>query len=224
MRGLPWLGLGACVVMVGLMACSSDDDGGSSGAAGSAGGTAGNAGTGGGSAGTGGSTAGTGGTAGAGSNCEGACEKITAQNCSAEPDQATCVTDCEQDIEGSSTCSSQGVAVTACVAASATVSCDEEGDAQFENCDNELSAWLSCSGCDADDDDTACDTCQKTQCCAEYKALVGDLDFFDLQACMDPCGDDEACMGDCGSTYPDATTKLFAFINCQETNCGTQCQ
>jgi len=184
---------------------------GGTGASAGAGGSAGSAG----SAGTGGG--------GGGGDCVAACEKITAQGCSNEPDQATCVTDCEQDIVGSATCGTEGEAVIACIANTATVSCDGEGDAQFEGCNTELSAWLGCAACDEDDDDTPCDTCQKTACCSELKAFFGDPDAWDFQACIDPCGDDAACQQDCFDQYPDPAADLVALAECFETKCATEC-
>lgn len=227
MRRYPWIGLCAVMAVVASTGCSDDDDGGGAngGAAGSGGGaagTGGSAGSGGGTAGTGGGSAGTGG--GDPSDCEVACEKITAQNCPAEPDQPTCVGDCEQDIVGSATCGQQGADVTACVAATAAVSCDEEGDAQFEGCNDELAAWFACSGCDPDEDDTACDTCQKTQCCDEFKALAGDPAFFDLQACLDPCGDDESCVDACVAQYPQTAQSLMGFFDCMNQSCAAHCE
>ena len=214
------LSVGAALVLLGAMACSSDD----SGTAGSGGGTAGSgggtAGSGGGAAGSGGGTAGTGG--GAVADCATACVKINAASCPNE-DAATCESECNNDIVGSANCATQGSAIVDCVNGIATVTCDSEGDPVFAGCESQLSAWLACSACDASASDNTCEACQKTQCCAQRKAVFGNPDFMALIDCTAPCNDDQACIQPCKDQYPTAFAAYVTLIECMSSSCATDC-
>ena len=72
-----------------------------------------------------------------------------------------------------------------------------------------------------DSNDDACDTCSKSSCCAEFKALVGDARFFDYVDLLNACTD-SAC-ADCQAQYPNVPQVIQNYIMCQRSNCAAPC-
>jgi hypothetical protein len=74
-------------------------------------------------------------------------------------------------------------------------------------------------------DDLACDTCVKTNCCADYTAYVTATDAAAFSACLNACTTvDQACFDDCSGKSPVAGAAYEKLITeCVATTCDTAC-
>ena len=176
---------GALLLLGGLAACGDDDDSNSGGSAGSA------------TGGTGGSeTGGTGGGTGA-LDCAGACANIAAANCANADDEATCSADCSTEMGAHLTdCGTEASTLVTCVATT-TITCDEDEDPLPGECVDEGRAYEVCIACLPEAEDDACDTCIKTDCCTELKAMIEDYNTTTEDAYFD-CNENH-CVDECGS-------------------------
>lgn len=77
--------------------------------------------------------------------------------------------------------------------------------------------------CAAGDQDTACATCLKTNCCDLVVPYLTASDGPQFAACIDPCTD-QACVDDCAGQFPIAGAAYDALgSQCAATTCVTDC-
>lgn len=161
--------------------------------------------------------------------CTRVCSKIVAAGCSDETEtQSECEEDCREDLS-IETCASENNAYLGCLSGRSTVSCDDDGDAEFAGCDNEAAATDSCSTCIIESHDDECTKCQRTQCCTERKALRGMADESAYYDCQDVCyetspGPAEECLEGCNTQYPQVRAAEEAKDACELQKCQTACQ
>lgn len=215
-----WLGLAIGGLSLALAAgCGSDDDGGGAGGGGGTGGGTG------GSAGAAGAAGGAGGSSSVNPKCQASCDAVAAVGCQNDQSVETCAADCTEGLEGATTCKAELEAVADCIA-SATLSCNAEGKANiFTACATESQDVVVCSACEPAAGDTACDTCSKTNCCDESKAVLGDPNVVAYRDCIGACtAGDTACLGDCATQYPDASQKAQDYLGCLQSQCSNDCK
>ena len=142
-----------------------------------------------------------------------------------EKDEATCTSDCESDFAGLTSCQSEFAALKQCDN-SGTVTCDPSGHAEVAlyDCSSTLLAWGVCSACEHFSVDTPCDSCEKTNCCSELKAMASDPDGGQALAyCIKACTDQD-CVKGCYGNYPKGYATAEPYLSCRSSSCATQCQ
>lgn len=73
-------------------------------------------------------------------------------------------------------------------------------------------------------DKPACDTCAKDKCCAEVLACDKSNDCKALQACLEPCANDDlVCVLTCQAAHPKGQDALQEVGSCALANCKTEC-
>jgi hypothetical protein len=74
--------------------------------------------------------------------------------------------------------------------------------------------------CEVEATDSACGTCAKQDCCAEWTACLDDPDCVGYLNCTDPCAADSICIEQCGTTYPLGLAAYLEFLDCRDAACG----
>jgi hypothetical protein len=167
-------------------------------------------------------TGGTGSTSGGGT-CESACNHVASVPCiDQDGGVPACVSQCEAEISSSAQCASQTQAYLECVS-TATITCDANGVPNVSTvCATQSRAYSMCAACLPASTDDACDTCSKSSCCTEWRALVGDPHLFDYSDCISACPD-IACFDGCDAQYPSVLQNSQNYATCQSTNCAADC-
>lgn len=70
--------------------------------------------------------------------------------------------------------------------------------------------------------DATCESCTETSCCAELTACDSGTACNDLFSCLDGCTD-MACQQQCITDHMDGAPDAQALIDCNKTNCTTEC-
>jgi hypothetical protein len=84
-------------------------------------------------------------SSGGNTSCEGACTKQATAMCPNAPDQATCVSDCQEGRAMSPTaCQDEFDTMIACGVTTGTITCDAEGQPEVQGCDEQFGAYLTC--------------------------------------------------------------------------------
>src|SRR5258705_576308 len=76
--------------------------------------------------------------------------------------------------------------------------------------------------CPAMANDDMCTTCLKSKCCSEINACASDAQCAGLSMCAAACADN-ACIQNCFNQFPQGLNALQAILDCQMTNCATEC-
>jgi hypothetical protein len=223
----------------GLGGKGGDDGGATGGSGGSAGsgatGTGGAAGDGGSTAsggssgsstggnGTGGAGGGTGGSGAVGNDaCTTICEAADAANCPNEGTIPACAARCG---ELAAICASSLDAVVTCVEGAGSFSCGQDGRANLDGCTRPAIALADCVGCRPVAGESACESCQKEQCCAELQGFLGASDTGSLLECLEACPSASSpCAQECYTQNPDAAAMIEPLVTCERDSCGTECQ
>jgi hypothetical protein len=69
----------------------------------------------------------------------------------------------------------------------------------------------------------ACDTCMKSQCCAEASACGGTSSCLNYWDCSLACDGDPSCKTQCENTYPSGVVPFENLRDCLLDNCYMQC-
>lgn len=73
-------------------------------------------------------------------------------------------------------------------------------------------------------DRPSCDTCTKEKCCTEVRACVESSSCDALQACLEPCPqDDDLCILTCITAHQGGADKLQGVGECASIKCKTEC-
>lgn len=73
-------------------------------------------------------------------------------------------------------------------------------------------------------DRPACDTCTKEKCCKEVLACADSADCEALQACLEPCAqDDDLCILTCIAAHEGGSDKLQNVGQCAQSKCKNEC-
>lgn len=73
-------------------------------------------------------------------------------------------------------------------------------------------------------DKPACDTCAKAKCCAEVQTCDKSNDCKALQACLEPCANDDlVCVLTCQAAHPKGQDALQEVGSCALANCKVEC-
>jgi hypothetical protein len=75
--------------------------------------------------------------------------------------------------------------------------------------------------CAAEADDDACDTCTKTNCCADLNMCAADADCLCVTECIDMGGDSATCHTDCSLATPNPTFGVL--LDCLSQSCSAEC-
>jgi hypothetical protein len=195
--------------------------GGSSGSGGSGGGFGGSGGSGG--TGATGGFGGSGGSGGSGGvNCTTYCNEFLATNCPNDPTLAECVSTCQAEVNAvAGQCASQTAAWHNCAINAATFSCDADGVSVAEGCQSLVQPYIACGVCLFPSTDT-CSNCNQSNCCTPMKTFWSDANAYPFLDCITPCTT-QPCYDQCLSTFAAAGSKYNAWVQCQTTNCSTQC-
>lgn len=148
---------------------------------------------------------------------------MASANCSEQDDVATCTEDCSSSMgELATACGAQVSALMAC-AASAEVTCDEDGYLELSGCDAQYAALEACAICVPVSTDGACESCEKAECCDEMTAVALDPDADAYQECLFACTD-PACEQACDETYATTLAAMMAHVTCVDSKCGSVCE
>ncbi len=206
--------------------CGDAASGGSAGVSGS-GGSSGSGGTPpdgggvGGAAGIGGGTggAGTGGGGGDAGTCSAFCQKRAAPKCKYEDPYAACYTKCVADLPTyESSCATETAAWYSCFSSTATTACNSMEYLKHAGCNGEWAAFLKCAGCLKAPSDTACLSCSKTKCCAQFQSAYAHPQMGPYLDCLYSCTD-SGCEGVCASTYSGFIQAITLASGCQSSQC-----
>jgi hypothetical protein len=89
-------------------------------------------------------------------------------------------------------------------------------------CDTPLGALGRCAVCLPATGDTTCDTCSKSDCCAEVGDYALAPDGQMLLSCVTACTTD-ACVDACLQSYPVAGAAIEELFDCQTASCAEPC-
>jgi hypothetical protein len=160
-----------------------------------------------------------------GGTCDAVCQKGINLHCSNIPTTISeCTNECETEYSGDA-CASLGLGLSLC--AIDAFGCDLlngqlDAGALLEACPSQSSAYLGCQSCEPDSSDDACDTCEKTSCCAERKAVFTNPDMAKYTSCASACSD-AACSQACIDQYPSLLQLTEAQIACTNSKCESAC-
>lgn len=173
-----------------------------------------------------GSSSGGGSGGGASFDCSKGCETLLKTGCPNDK-METCVADCNTDLAEAGTCVNDFKAFLSC-AVTLPMYCDANGEAEvddqaaFDSCFSPLIAYTRCGACLAEAGDTACESCQKSSCCAERQAVYDDANFKAYFTCYRACTD-STCQQNCISQYPTIQDKGLAVQTCRTNKCSSAC-
>ena len=123
-------------------------------------------------------------------------------------------------------CATEYAATGVCIAREATFGCLGEGTVVMYGCWAEMQPYLVCAACLPATEDDTCDTCYKTQCCAERKAYYGHPDLGPYTECVGTCANQDgglACAQACAASFPDLQSVGTPMGECIGT-CRETCQ
>jgi len=161
--------------------------------------------------------------------CDSVCEKVIAQGCPNDT-LALCNTNCEQAFATfNAACPAETGGYLGCLQTRAVLQCGPTGEATADPqqvqtvCPSEVRAQLACTACLPDPSDTACDTCQKTSCCTQWRAAVSHPDVFAFGACLDGCSSSTSttCTSDCLDRFPSYRQAVQTMVDCRSAQCST---
>lgn len=161
--------------------------------------------------------------------CESFCERSLAVGCPNDTPDA-CATTCEELHGGArAECSDTLGRDLGCLQ-ELTFECGPSGKAyvvtweSVELCRSETQAYVACTFCMPRASDGACDACERVECCAEGKALLGDPNLWALRDCQLACEVfDQACHDACSAKYASVVAHSDALQACRETHCAAEC-
>jgi hypothetical protein len=198
--------------------------GSASGTGGSASGTGGNSGNGGG--GTAGSPDSGDATDAERATCRVWCEEQADTGCPDTTPKAECPARCAA-LPRDPECGAEYIATTACVARGDLLVCaGNRLGIEANDCFSEIQPYLVCAACRPTPNDDTCDTCEKANCCAEFKAFVGHPDFTAVSECSRACQEQDGgldCLSACLARFPDYSQTVSAMTACRE-RCWTTCR
>jgi hypothetical protein len=116
-------------------------------------------------------------------------------------------------------CASGASAVLACTS-SAAIECSAQGVPNLLTvCADQMAAFNGCAACLPSAADDSCETCSKSSCCTERKAVYGDENLGALVECVNECVD-PTCVQSCNATYPGVSQALSALVTCEQACAG----
>ena len=158
--------------------------------------------------------------------CASFCERTLAAGCPNDTTEA-CLATCEE---------AHAVARAECPATlgrylgcqqELTIQCGPSGKGHvvvwepLELCRAETQAYAACIFCLPDANDDACKACERVECCAEGKALMGDPGLFAIRDCQLECDlFDQSCHDACDAKYASVLARSDALYACREARCG----
>ena len=158
------------------------------------------------------------------------CEKQAAAGCPGVPTAAECPERCDA-IVPTLECGAEYARTGDCIAREARFGCLDDGKLEMYGCWAEFQPYLVCAACLPATSDDACDTCYKTQCCAERKAYYGHPDLGPYTDCTGNCVTQDgslatqdgglACLQDCAANFPNLAIAGNAMGECIGTCLGT---
>ena len=93
-----------------------------------------------------------------------------------------------------------------------------------DSCDLAGNDYCDCSGgCAWEEDECACLVCIDEHCSTQEEACALSADCVNLIDCIIECGDDDACVEGCASTYSAGVDPLIALLDCRDERCSIQC-
>jgi hypothetical protein len=150
-------------------------------------------------------------------DCQSAYDNMVSAGC-ATPDGGVTgfVSLCELTV--TTGCDAEWQAYLRCVS-TATITCDASGRLDiFTPCGSQSMAFLACSACTPQTSDNACQTCIRSTCCAEEKALYSDPDYVDYSNCVRSCRD-ATCLQACDERYAGFLQKSSDAWSCANAHC-----
>lgn len=162
-----------------------------------------------------------------GGSCDSVCNKTLSLKCPND-NLESCKAECQQTFDPmQAQCASQVSSYLGCAESHVTLVCGPDGKAGTTTsistvCKSEAAALTGCSACLASSNDTACDTCRKTACCAEWKTYSSDPSVVDFSNCATACTD-TACIDGCYQQYPSVKPKFDAVTACTTSKCASSC-
>jgi hypothetical protein len=172
-----------------------------------------------------GSGAGNPGITSGGSTCDAVCQKAGTLNCG-NPNFTTseCMTNCDEEY-ANDPCAASGLGLSMCTLEK--FGCDVlsgnlDGVALLQQCGAQSSAYLACSACVVDEEDSDCEACQKTSCCTQRKALYQSSEIIGYTQCASSCTD-AGCAQNCLDQYPSIVALQQAQVECQNQKCLDAC-
>jgi hypothetical protein len=159
-----------------------------------------------------------------GSTCDAVCQKGVSLQCGDVTSVSDCTNECNAELSGDE-CGSLSLGLTMC--AFDKFGCgflegEFDAGALLQACGPQSSAYLGCQACQADTGDSACETCEKTSCCAERKAMYENPDMAKFTACLSNCAD-TACQQNCAGQYPSLGQYTEAVQACTTSKCQSAC-
>ena len=151
------------------------------------------------------------------------CEKQAESGCPDLAPREQCAETCDA-AAAYLPCPQEYIATANCVAQKAAFTCSSSGDLEMRGCWTEMQPYLVCAACLPSANEDACDTCERTTCCAERKAYWSHPEFGSLFACTSACAEDAgSCVQACAARAPNLGRVLQALLECNQT-CSTTCQ
>lgn len=131
---------------------------------------------------------------------------------------------CDELSDGDQVC----LPAEACTCLPAGASCSTASQCCGGTCAAGSNGQKVCGGtgsapsCPAASTDTACTTCSKQQCCAEYSACSQSQDCVKYAQCLNACTSD-ACETQCGKDFAAGAAVAARFQQCARTSCASAC-
>jgi hypothetical protein len=159
-----------------------------------------------------------------------ACASCSADHCCGERTACAANPECAATMTCTATCDpSDHACFQACYAKTGQTMPPGSAElraCELANCGSECPfGELVCGGAAAVD--PTCDSCSVANCCDVITARNGDLDFFALVECLEPCpssSDPASCNKACIDAHPSGRKNADLVSSCGVTNCKSQCQ
>ncbi len=148
--------------------------------------------------------------------CMAWCDKTAQAGCSGGTPQEQCPDACES-LLFQIDCAKEYAATGDCIAREARFRCLSDGNVEMYGCWTEVQPYAVCATCAPLADDDACDTCTKTECCAERKAYIGHPDLGPFTDCVEGCTDQDAgtaCVQACATNFPNLQAVSKSLADC----------
>jgi hypothetical protein len=152
--------------------------------------------------------------------CASSCAKKAERDCLGGFTVEACEKDCLDDLDALPACKSEMAAAAQCMV--------DEGNlctyAVPAACDDEFGKYGTCWACVVTDGDNACQSCEKTKCCAARKKSYAHPDLFAYARCRSACAEqDEACFVACDEQYASVNDVLNEVSACILEQCKSEC-
>jgi hypothetical protein len=155
--------------------------------------------------------------------CASSCAKKAEQDCLGELTVEVCEKDCLEGLDALPACKPEMAAAAQCLV--------DEGDVCSVNtyvapaaCDDEFAKYGTCWACVVADGADACQSCEKTKCCAARKKIYAHPDLFAYSRCRSACAEeDQACFAACDEQYASVNDALNEVSACILEQCQTEC-